>query len=194
MSTQELLTFLFNAIALGFITIAAIDFGTRLVIAYKQVFIASDSPLTNPQQPNGQLPLTAKAQELGQLPDPWLLPVAENFLLLRFPSTEFFKREDKAEIASKILLAHKQQKHLRLLPPAKALNVSNPELEDLLRGVDLDKLKLRQARKIAKVLGIAQKVNGRAQKLEFLRNQMKLKLQQAKFEIVQSVAQELLAC
>ena len=80
------------------------------------------------------------------------------------------------------------------LPPAKTIDVFNPELEDLLRGMDLDKLKLRQARKIAKVLGIAQKVNGKDQKLEFLRNQMKLKLQQAKFEIVQSVAQELLAC
>ena len=194
MSTQELLTFLFNAIALGFITIASIDFGTRLVIAYKQVSIASDSPLTNPQQPNGQLPLTAKQQELGQLPDPWLLLVAENPLLLRFPSTEFFKREDKAEIASKILLAHKQQKHLRLLPPAKTIDVSNPELEDLLRGVDLDKLKLRQARKVAKVLGIEQKVNGRDQKLAFLVSQIKSKLQQAKAEVVELVRQELIAC
>ena len=131
------------------------DFGTRLVTAYKQVSIAIDLPLTNPQQPSGQLPLVVKPQELGQLPDPWLLPVAENPLLLRYPSTEFFKREDEAEIASKILMAHKQQKHLRLLPPAKTIDVFNPELEDLWRGMDLDKLKLRQARKIAKVLGIA---------------------------------------
>ena len=158
MSTQELLTFLFNGIALGFIIIAAMDFGTRLVVALKQVSIALDSPLTKIQQPSGQLPLNAKLQELGQLPDPWLLPTAEALQLLRFPSTDFFKREDKAEIASKILLAHKQQKHLRLLPPAKTIDVFNPELEDLLRGVDLDELKLRQARKIAKVLEIAQKV------------------------------------
>ena len=56
------------------------------------------------------------------------------------------------------------------LPPAKTINVSNPELEDLLRGVDLDELKLRQARKVAKVLGIAQKVNGKDQRLDFLRS------------------------
>ena len=68
------------------------------------------------------------------------------------------------------------------------------DYRDLSPNESHDKLKLRQARKIAKALGIAQKVNGRDQKLEFLRNQMKLKLQQAKFEIVQSVAQELLAC
>ncbi len=194
MPTQELLTFLFNVIALGFIIIASMDFGTRLIIAYKQVSIAIDLPLTNPQQPSSQLPLAVKQQKLGQLPDPWLLPVAENSLLLRLPSREFVKREDNAEIASKILLAHKQQKHLRLLPPAKAIDIPNPELKDLLRGRDLDKLKLRQARKIAKVLGIAQKVNGKDQKLAFLVSQIKIKLQQAKAEIVEVVIQELIAC
>ena len=193
MSTQELLTFLFNGIALGSIIIAAIDFGTRLVIAYKQVSIALDFPLTNPQEPSGQLPLAVKQQELGQLPDSWLLPVAENPLQLRFPSPEFFKREDKAEIVSNILVAQKEPKHLRLLPPAKTIDVSNPELEDLLRGIDLNELKLRQARKIAKALGIAQKVNGRDQKLAFLVSQIKVKLQQAKAEIVEAVRQELLA-
>ncbi len=108
------------------------------------IFLALDSPLTNPQQPSGQLPLTAKPEELGQLPDPWLLPL-----------------QDKGRIVPLTNLAQGEQKHLRLLPPAKTINVFSPELEDLLRGVDLDKLKLRQARKIAKVLGIAQKVNGR---------------------------------
>ena len=81
-----------------------------------------------------------------------------------------------------------------MLPPAKTINVSNPELEDLLQAVDLNKLKLRQARKIAKVLGIAQKVNGRDQKLAFLVSQIKLKLQQARAEIVEVVRQELIAC
>ncbi len=177
MSTQELLTFLFNAIALGFIIIASMDFGTRLVIAYKQVSIALDSPLTNPQQPSGQLPLTAKLEELGQLPEEWLLPL-----------------QDKGRIVPSTNLAQKQQKHLRLLPPAKTIDVSNPDLKDLLRGVDLDKLKLRQARKIAKVLGIAQKVNGRDQKLDFLSSQIKIKLQQTESETVQVVKKELLAC
>ena len=177
MSTQELLTFLFNAIALGFIIIAAIDFGTRLVVALKQVSIALDLPLTKIQQPIGQLPSTAQPQELGQLPEPWLLPV-----------------QDKGEIVPSTNLAQGEQKHLRLLPPGKIINVSDPDFKDLLQAVNLDKLKLRQARKIAKVLGIAQKVNGRDQKLAFLVSQIKSKLQQAKAEIVEVVIQELIAC
>ncbi len=96
---------------------------------------------------------------MPQLPDPWLLPV-----------------EDKANLLTKTF--SREQKHLRLLPPAKGIDVSQPELEDLLPGVDLENLKLRQARKIAKVLGIAQKVNGRDQKLAFLVSQIKSKLQQ----------------
>ena len=81
-----------------------------------------------------------------------------------------------------------------MLPPGKIINVSNCELDDLLQAVDLNRLKLRQARKIAKVLGIAQKVNGRDQKLAFLVSQIKSKLQQAKAEIVEVVIQELIAC
>jgi hypothetical protein len=179
MSTQELLTFLFNAIALGFTIIAAMDFGTRLVAAYRQVLVASNSPLTNIQKPVTQLPPFAILQELPQLPDPWLLPLSV-----------------EKPIAS-IKLVQKEQKHLRLLPPAKTIDVSNPELEDLLPGVDLDKLKLRQARKIAKVLGIAQKVNGKDQNLTFLRSQIKLKLQQTRslsHEVVIAVKTELVAC
>ncbi len=175
MSNQELLTFLFNAIALGFLAIATMDFGTRAAMVYKQVSIASNSPLTSAQQPLIQLPPAAVPQALLQLPDPWMLPV-----------------KDEANILTKTFL--REQKHLRLLPPAKAIDISQPELGDVLQGVDLNKLKLRQARKLAKVLGIAQKVNGRDQKLEFLRTQIKLKLQQAKSEIVEVVKQELLAC
>lgn len=176
MSTQELLTFLFNAIALGFTIMAVIDFGTISVAAYKQVSVISNSPKTNTQQPTNPLPMVAIPEKRSQLPDPWLLPLPVE------------------ETVASAKLAYKEQKHLRLLPPAKAIDVSNPKAENLLLGVDLDKLKLRQARKIAKVLGIAQKVNGRDQKLGFLVSQIKLKLQQAKAEIVERVKQELLAC
>ena len=177
MFTQELLTFLFNAIALGFIIIASMDFGTRLVVAYKQVSSISNSPSASTQKPISKLPLAVKQQQLGQLPEEWLLPV-----------------QDKGEIVPLTNLALGEQKHLRLLPPGEIINVSNPELEDLLQAVDLDRLKLRQARKIAKVLGIAQKVNGRDQKLAFLVSQIRSKLQQAKAEIVEVVIQELIAC
>ncbi len=149
MSNQELLTFLFNVIALGFLGIAAMDFGTRAVTVYKQVSFSSSSPLTSAQQPISELPLaTTPSRVLSQLPDPWLLPM-------------------KYEASTSTKTCSKEQKHLRLLPQAKVINISNPKLEDLLQGVGLDKLKLRPARKIAKVLGIAQKVNGRDQKFAF---------------------------
>ncbi len=176
MSTQELLTYLFNVIALGFTIIAAIDFGARLVAVYKQVSSTSNLPLTATPQPINQLPLVATPRELPQLSDPWLLPlpVKESVVLVK--------------------PLQKQQKHLRLLSSAKETSVTTaPKLEELLLGVDIDRLTLRQARKIAKVLEIAQKVNGRDQKLASLVSQIKLKLQQAKVEIVEVVQQELLA-
>jgi len=50
----------------------------------------------------------------------------------------------------------------------------NPEtILELLSGVDLDKLQLRPARKIAGKLGIQQKVNGKDQPLSWLRAQIK---------------------
>ncbi len=126
MSTQELLTYLFNAkpcvracaIALGFSFIAAMDFALRLVAAYKQISLHSSSPLTSTQQPSVKLPLVTIPQVLSQLPDPWLLPV-----------------EDKANISTKTF--PREQKHLRLLPQAKETSmVVAPKLEDLLTGVD----------------------------------------------------------
>ncbi len=160
MSTQELLTYLFNAIALGFLAIAVIDFGTRAVAVYNQVKVTSNSSSTNIEKPPTQLPSAATPQKRPQLPDPWLLPS---------PVREF---------VGLVKVVQKEQKHLRLLSPAKAIDVSQLEVGDLLQGVGLERLKLRQARKIAKFLGIAQKVNGRDQKLDFLRSQIKVKLQQ----------------
>ena len=79
MSTQESRTCLFNAkpvtgracaIALGFLAIAAIDFGTRAVAVYNQVKVASNSPSTNIEKLVTQLPLVAIPQVLPQLPAP----------------------------------------------------------------------------------------------------------------------------
>ncbi len=177
MSNQELLTYLFNMIALGFLTIAVIDFGTRAVAVYNQVKVTSLSPSTNVEKPLTQLSLAPIPQVRPQLPDPWLLPLPVG------------------KSVGLVKPLQKEQKHLRLLPQAKETSmVVAPKLEDLLTGIDLDKLKLRQARKIAKVLGIAQKVNGRDQKLASLVSQIKLKFQQAEAEIVEVVQQELLAC
>lgn len=152
MSTQELLTFLFDAIALGFIFIATIDLSREVIILYRQTFV--------PQQP---ILLTSQLQQLSQLPDPWLLPTAEAV--------------DSAK------LTQVQPKPLLLLAPAKAedkerLPSTQSTVRELLTEVDVNTLKLRDARKLAKALGIAQKVNGKDQKISGLRAQIQASLQQ----------------
>lgn len=178
MSTQELLTYLFNAIALGFTIIAVMDFTSRLIALYQQVSSAPSLSKTELTQPLPiQPPLVAALpQPIPPLPDPWLLPLT---MLVETPTT----------------VPVYKQSILRLLPPAKErfVKTSSPVSKEMLAEIDLGKLKLREARKIAKALGIAQKVNGRDQKLDFLKSQIKLKLQQAKSEIVQLVTQELFA-
>lgn len=183
MSTQESLTFLFDAIACGFIVIATIDLSREIITLYKQTFVARQKPtlITSPQP-----------QQLSQLPDPWLLPQEETVA------------PDNRSIPE-------QPKPVLLLAPALAMGeeqsssvgeVQSPGqcetmLRELLLGVDLNKLPLRQARKIAKVLGIAQKVRGRDQKLAFLRGQIKLKLQEMRSlqpEVVAVIREELIAC
>ena len=67
-----------------------------------------------------------------------------------------------------------QLKPLLLLPQVTA----ESNLNELFSAIDIDKLPLRRARKIAKALGIAQKVNKKDQPLSWLRAQIKAKLQQ----------------
>ena len=81
-----------------------------------------------------------------------------------------------------------------LLPPVKEISIQpplptavEPKLVKFLSHIDIDKLQLRPARKIAKVLNIAQKINGRDQTLSFLRNQIKVKLQQLETLSVETV-------
>ena len=68
---------------------------------------------------------------------------------------------------------------------------SEPTLEQLLKGIDLDKLQLRPARKIASRLNIAQKVGGKDQPLGFLRAQIKKRLSEQPQEVA-PVIQEIL--
>lgn len=182
MSAQQLLTFLFDAIALSFTTIAAIDLSQKIIKLYRQVFIA-------PQQPTSTI---SQAQALPQLPDPWLLSV-----------------EDTADPADRCL--QQQPKPVLLLAQAKAiapyrsrrvgeaqsLGQCRGKLEELLVGIDIDKLQMRPARKLAKLLGIPQKINGKDQKLAFLRGQIKSKLQETRSlqpEVIAAVREELIAC
>lgn len=172
MSAQESLTLLFDTIALSFIAIAALDLGQEIIVLYRQVFIA---PVQLPSIEN-------QSQPLSQLPDPWLLPAAE------------------AVAPAQITPA--QPKLVLLLAEAKAVEKVRVEnsgvtAEGLLESIDVDTLKLRDARKLAKALGIAQKTNGKDQKLAFLRGQIKLKLQQERLPRLEDVAQlkvELSAC
>lgn len=171
MSIQESLTFLFDAIALGFIFIATIDFSREVIILYRQTFVT-------PQQP---ILLTSQLQQLSQLPDPWLLATAEAL--------------NSAEQITQV-----QPKPILLLAPAKVVDkgrlpTTKSATKELLVGVNVDTLKLRDARKLAKALGIAQKVDGRDQKLESLRSQIEFKLQQSLLPNVESVvSEELVAC
>jgi hypothetical protein len=56
MSNQELLTYLFNAITLGFTMIAVTDFASRLIVLYKQV---SSTPIPSKTEPMQPLPIEA---------------------------------------------------------------------------------------------------------------------------------------
>lgn len=63
-------------------------------------------------------------------------------------------------------------------PPAEEPPAVPPSSEEIQISVDIEHLQLRPARKIARALGIAQKVNGKDQPLSWLRAQIKAKLQQ----------------
>lgn len=178
MSAQQSLTFLFDAIALGFIAIATIDLSQEIIKLYQQVFVT-------PQQP----PLTnSQPQALLQLPDPWLLPLEE--------TTAPVKRCLQEQPKPILLLAPAQAVEEVRLSRACAVQPSTTELvKELLEGINVDTLKLRPARKLAKLLGIAQKVNGRDQTLAFLRSQIKLKFQQSlQPEVAFDLREKLIAC
>lgn len=163
MPTQEFLTLLFDAIALSFITIATLDFTAGLM----PLMPRSKMPLVSPSQLNL---FDLKPLPLPLLPDPWTLPIDEIAEVTAQP-------QETAQIEQKPVLL--------LLPPANEISIQTPlattaklKLVKFLSHIDIDKLQLRPARKIAKVLNLAQKINGRDQTLSFLRNQIKVKLQQ----------------
>jgi len=68
---------------------------------------------------------------------------------------------------------------------------TSPTIEQRMEGIDLDKLQLRPARKIAGKLNIQQKVNGKDQPLSFLRAQIKKRLNEQPQEVAPMI-QEIL--
>lgn len=178
MSAQKILTLLFDAIALAFITIAILDFIAGLMPLMPRYKM----PLVSPSQLN-----LFDLKPVPLLPDPWTLPIDKIVEVTAQP-------QQTAQIEQKPVLM--------LLPPVKEISIrpplptaAEPKLDQLLSHINIDKLQLRPARKIAKALNIAQKINGRDQTLSFLRNQIKVKLQQSEVlsvEIVE-VVREVLA-
>lgn len=91
----------------------------------------------------------------------------------------------------KPLLLLPQAKEIITQPPLQAL--TKPALDELLVGVDIETLKLRPARKIASALGVAQKVNRKDLPLEWLRAQIKKRLEQTPNETELVIAEVLKA-
>lgn len=188
MSAQQSLTFLFDAIALSFLTIATIDLSQEIIKLYTQVFVASQQPPSTNSQP----------QALPKLLDPWLLPVEDTAT----PSDRNIQQQPKPIL---LLAQAKAMGEVRLSSSTIAEQSGDryiSTLEGLLpavnavNAVNLDTIKLRQARKIAKMLEIAQKVNGKDKKLDWLKAQIKAKLQQERSpqpEVI-AVVRELIAC
>lgn len=66
-------------------------------------------------------------------------------------------------------------------------------VNNLLQGIDIEKLQLRPARKIAKALNIAQKVHGKDAPVSWLRSQIKARLKDQPVqtaEVISSILQQ----
>lgn len=179
MSAQQSLTFLFDAIAIGFITIATIDLSREIIRLYQQVFVTPTQPTLSYSQP----------QALLRLPEEWTLPVEETTA----PTDRCLQEQPKLVL----LLAPASSGGEAQLGKACAVQPSTTEsVKELLGSINVDTLKLRPARKLAKLLGIAQKVNGRDQKLDWLRAQIQAKFQQGTLLQPKTVVavRELIAC
>lgn len=68
-----------------------------------------------------------------------------------------------------------------------------PTVEELLNGVEIDKITLRKARKIASALGIKQKVNGRDQPKKWIVAQIAKKLKANPIEVAPIIIKQVRA-
>jgi hypothetical protein len=88
---------------------------------------------------------------------------------------------EPASTHDEVSIASKEPEQIVLEEPTEV--EAAPTLEQLLEDIDLDKLQLRPARKIAGKLNIQQKVNGKDQPLGFLRAQIKKRLSEQPQEV-----------
>jgi len=68
-----------------------------------------------------------------------------------------------------------------------------PSLDDLFCGIEIKKLKLRQARKVAKALDIRQKVNRKDQPLSWLQAQIQKRLEEEPYKVARIISEVLQA-
>ena len=190
---------------LNFDKMETIAFATLLFVVY---FCSACCFLYNPQtavsaEASTSVPVvaafksTVTPQEITVAPEPSTVEVAAT---RKEPSQDEELEADKREPATALVEATiaPVKTELALLTveePARVEDApssqSEPTLEQLLKGIDLDKLQLRPARKIASRLNIAQKVGGKDQPLGFLRAQIKKRLSEQPQEVA-PVIQEIL--
>ncbi|GAB1540341.1 hypothetical protein NUACC21_30100 [Scytonema sp. NUACC21] len=173
MNAQDFLTLLLDAIALSFIVIVAFDFIIFISIAIQHQKPATQSlgqfsileiPPSNELLTEPLCPI-----EMEAIPDPWMLSSVEYCqnepepttvqpqLLLPSSTVEAEQLTIEAENKQQpnvIEMAH----HKSAIPP---IPETTALVDKLLQGINIEKLQLRPARKIAKALNIAQKVQGK---------------------------------
>ncbi len=178
---QDLLTALIEVLTVVSVLFLAIDFITGLQRIAQPTAQLRSKPQTEPgilaQSTEVVTPANEMLDPSAELPDPWTLPVDE------VPHCAH-----KSELAPNIQLPPIEPVVvLRLLPPTSSASCGQPPalpvtvkmaLDELLADIELDKLQLRPARKIAKLLNIPQKLNSKDKPLSFIRGQIKAKLQQ----------------
>ena len=159
---QDLLTVSIETIAISFFLVMGFDFITGLRTTMQSIQPQSNSQIES----EAALAVTTEALEPPKPLDSWEVPID---IVLK-------SSQKPAEPEQKPLLLP-QVKEVSTQP--QLLATSELALDALLADVDLDTLQLRPARKIARALGIAQKVNAKDQPLYWLRSQIKNKLQQS---------------
>ncbi len=142
-------------------------------------------------------PSTVTPQEITVAPEPGTIEVAVTPQESNQDEELEADKREPATAFAEVPIASKEPEQVLLEEPTKVEDAPesqiSPTLEQLLEGIDLDKLQLRPARKIASRLNIQQKVNGKDQPLGFLRAQIKKRLSEQPQEVAPVIQEILIA-
>ncbi|MDF5728850.1 MAG: hypothetical protein PUP92_12695 [Rhizonema sp. PD38] len=205
MNAQDFLTLLFNAIAVSFIFIITFDFITFVSIAiqHQKPEAVSPSQFSIFENSPTKEPLCPIDMEL--IPDPWMLSTVE-YRQNEPKEACRGSRAAGGEINNSSptlssLASPAQTYHIESTPviatlewltetisPTEDENEQQPNVIEMAHSknaslpipetIDIEKLQLRPARKIAKALNIAQKVRGKDAPVSWLRSQIKAQLKE----------------